>query len=465
MQVPAFPLDRFVPYIGDERFDAFQRGADRTRRLLGERTVWNLNSTASGGGVAEMLHVLLAYERGMGLDVRWMVLPGNPRFFAITKYLHHLLHGSDPRPGAELDDHAVYDEVAKETAEELRRLLLPGDVVILHDPQTAGLIPLLVGEGVTTIWRCHIGADRENDATRRGWEFLEPYLTGADAYVFSRSDYIPTAPRLEPVVIVPPSIDPFAPKNQDLDAESVAAIVTRIGLIEQFDAGTPRFVRSDGSPGRVDRHARIVRHGGPTPIGAPLVVQVSRWDPLKDMTGVLHAFADHLDDDDIHLALVGPDPTSVSDDPEGVEVLAECEETWRRLPERLRRRIQLVCLPMDDVEENAVMVNAIQRFTTVVVQKSLAEGFGLTVTEAMWKARPIVASSVGGIPDQIDDGSHGVLVDPQDGQQFTAAVRSLLDEPERAMHLGANARTRVREQFLCDRHLSQYAELLDSLLT
>ncbi|MDP8930387.1 MAG: glycosyltransferase, partial [Actinomycetota bacterium] len=161
---------------------------------------------------------------------------------------------------------------------------------------------------------------------------------------------------------------------------------------------------------------------------------------------------------------VGPDPTSVSDDPEGAEVLAECEETWRLLPQRLRQRIQLVCLPMDDVEENAVMVNAIQRFATVVVQKSLAEGFGLTVTEAMWKARPIVASSVGGIPDQIDDGHHGVLVDPQDGRQFAAAVRSLVDEPERATHLGANARTRVQERFLCDRHLGQHAELLDRLL-
>jgi trehalose synthase len=197
----------------------------------------------------------------------------------------------------------------------------------------------------------------------------------------------------------------------------------------------------------------------------PLVVQVSRWDPLKDMVGVMTAFAEHVAGaGSAHLLLVGPVVTGVADDPEGAATFERCIEVWRRLPHAERSRIHLACLPMQDAVENAIMVNAIQRHASVVTQKSLAEGFGLTVAEAMWKGRPIVASAVGGIVDQIESGEHGLLVDdPRDPAEFGLAVRRLLDDPPYAELLGENARQRATAEFLGDRHLEQYAQLFERL--
>jgi trehalose synthase len=464
--VPAFSVDRFLPYIGDERFDDFSRIATKTRQLVGERTVWNVNSTASGGGVAEMLHVLLAYARGAGFDVRWLVMEGDPEFFALTKRLHHLLHGNEPNRSAKDSDRDVYERIAKSNADAMLEVVRPDDVVILHDPQTAALAQPLADHGVLVVWRCHIGVDDRNDQTTEGWDFLRPYLESAAAFVFSRESYIPDGLPDAPTVVIHPSIDPFSAKNEDLDAATVMAILRTIDLVDLPDNGeVPRFVRQDGSPGRVDRRSTILREGGPIPEDAPVVVQVSRWDPLKDMLGVMRGFAEHLTDrPDVYLALVGPDVSGVSDDPEGAEVLAECEQEWRELPDDVRRRIHLVSLPMDDLEENAVMVNAIQRYAMIVVQKSLAEGFGLTVTEAMWKARPVVASATGGITDQIVHGEHGFLVDdPRDLEAFADALRRLLDDPEKAREMGQAARARVTDEFLSDRHLEQYFDLYQRL--
>jgi trehalose synthase len=196
------------------------------------------------------------------------------------------------------------------------------------------------------------------------------------------------------------------------------------------------------------------------------VVQVSRWDRLKDMPGVIVGFTRAPAPDDVHLMLVGPDVSGVTDDPEGAEVLAECRQLWTDLPPRLRERVHLASVPMADVELNATIVNAVQQHAAVVVQKSLAEGFGLTVTEAMWKARPVLASAVGGILDQISDGRDGVLVrDPRDLDAFAGALGGLLADPPHAQRLGAAARETVRSRFLGDRHLEQYVELVGSLLS
>ena len=194
----------------------------------------------------------------------------------------------------------------------------------------------------------------------------------------------------------------------------------------------PTFERSDGSPGRVDRAAEIDQDA-PIPEEAPVVAQVSRWDRLKDPGGVLRGFAEHCENEVAHLLVAGPSVAAVSDDPEGAEVLAEVRELRVGPPAAVRARVHLACLPMDDVEENAAIVNAIQRRAQVVVQKSLAEGFGLTVAEAMWKARPVVASRAGGIQDQIVDGVTGVLLDdPLDLARFGRACDELLGDPERA---------------------------------
>jgi trehalose synthase len=203
------------------------------------------------------------------------------------------------------------------------------------------------------------------------------------------------------------------------------------------------------------------------PAESRLVVQVSRWDRLKDMPGVLRGFTECLDTlpADTHLALVGPEAAGVADDPEGVAVFDECKSLWERLPEEVQARVHLVSLPMDDVDENAHLVNALQHRAAVVVQKSLVEGFGLTVTEAMWKARPVIASAVGGICDQIQDGVEGLLLrDPQDLEAFGAALERVLGDEAYAAKLGAAARERVEDQYLGDRHLIQYAELFALLI-
>jgi trehalose synthase len=221
------------------------------------------------------------------------------------------------------------------------------------------------------------------------------------------------------------------------------------------------FTRSDGTPGRVERRAEMLEEE-PLVSDVPVVMQVSRWDTLKDPLGVLGAFAGQVSRRSAaHLLLVGPSTAAVADDPEGDQVLDSVRAAWHDLPAPVRRRVHLCSLPMDDIEENAAIVNALQRHADVVVQKSLAEGFGLTVAEAMWKRRPVVASRIGGIRDQIEDGRSGVLLpDPRDLEQVGAAIAGLLSDDERARQMGIAAQRRVQEQFLGPHHLGRYFEVI-----
>ncbi len=461
------PLERFTGLIGPKRAVVMLDAAARARAAVGSRRVWNVNSTAAGGGVAEMLQTLIHYGRGAGIDTRWLVVHGTPAFFAVTKRLHNRLHGV-AGDGGRLDDaaRAVYEGALAPAVGELTARIAPGEIVLLHDPQTAGLIPALVRHGAHVVWRCHVGTDEANRHTQEAWSFLEGWLREAQTYVFSREQYVPPALRARGVWIIPPSIDPFAVKNLPMTAGRARSILRAIGVLEgRPDPAELVFERCDGSTRPVVRRATVLREGPLPRVSAPLVVQVSRWDRLKDMAGVMRGFVlatRRLPA--VHLALVGPSVEGVSDDPEGAEVYAECAEEWRRLAPEVRRRIALVTLPMDDVEENAAMVNAMQRHAAVLVQKSLREGFGLTVTEAMWKRRPVVASGVGGIRDQITHDMHGLLVDdPADLEEFAAHLRVLLENRTNARRLARNAYRRCITHFLPPRHLVQYADLIESL--
>ncbi|MCH7998181.1 MAG: glycosyltransferase [Chloroflexi bacterium] len=469
LEVPigAHSIDRFLPLLGENQIrDAYNLGQAVSKRLAG-RVLWNVNSTASGGGVAEILRSVLPYVRALGIDARWLVINGTPEFFHITKRLHHALHGS-AGDGSELGERerAVYERVLKANVEELLRLVQPRDFVILHDPQTAGLAPRLIKAGAIVVWRCHVGGDKSNgEEVERGWDFLAPYIQDVAVNVFSRHQYIPQCCDHGRSMVIPPSINAFSPKNQELDDATVRAILVHTGLVEGPPGdGSPTFLREDGSPGRVERHADILRLGRAPTWDTPLIVQVSRWDPLKDPVGVMHGFTQLVDGAapiGAELVLAGPNVHAVADDPEAAAVMDEVIAAWHRLSHSDRNRVHLASLPMADIDENAAIVNALQRHAAIVVQKSLHEGFGLTVTEAMWKARPIVASAVGGIQDQITDGVHGLLLDdPTDTEAFAAALRRLLEDRAYAEELGQNARQRVREQYLGIRHLSQYAELL-----
>jgi trehalose synthase len=462
--IAPLPLERFRDVLDDDGYGALLVLAGHARELLDGRVVWCVNSTATGGGVSEMLRSLLAYTRGVGVDTRWMVLEGRPAFFALTKRLHNRLHDA-PGDGGPLGvaERAEYVAVTGAGADELATLVQPDDVVILHDPQTAGMAPRLAGTGAQIVWRSHIGVDEPTDRVRAAWDFLRPYVAEVDAYVFSRERFVWEG--LDPgrVQIVPPSIDAFSAKNQDLGDAAGRAILAVAGLLAAAPQGSPVFVREDGTPGRVDRRAEVVQTA-PLRDDDRVVVQVSRWDHLKDPIGVLQGFVVHVGERcDAHLVLAGPAAGGVADDPEGAAVLREVLEAWSALPEPARRRVHVASLPMDDPEENAAIVNALQRHADVVVQKSTAEGFGLTVAEALWKARPVVASAVGGIQDQITDGVTGLLVDPHDLAAFGHAVCRLLEDPELAARLGAAAHERVQDAFLEHRHLRQWVELIERL--
>jgi trehalose synthase len=467
-EVPVIPLapGRFADGLRADALMRFETTIDRGRTLLDGRTLWTVNSTARGGGVAEMLRSLIGYARGAGLDARWLVIDGSPEIFQITKRLHNHLHGA---PGdGELGDRerALYERHCEAQAALLAARVRPRDIVLLHDPQTAGMIPRLVEAGVPVIWRAHIGLDMPNDIARGAWSFLMPYVAFATGYVFSRPTYAWEGLDPARLDVIAPSIDAFAPKNQPMAFTGVTAVLRAAGLAaDHHHPSRAVFERLDGSVGRVTRSATLIEENA-LRLDTPLVAQVSRWDRLKDPLGVMQGFVGHVRSaEQPHLVLAGPDVTAVADDPEGAEVLAEVESAWRALPRDARRRVHLALLPMDDPDENAIIVNALQRRADVVVQKSLAEGFGLTVAEAMWKGRPVVASAVGGIQDQIEDGSTGCLVEPLDLAEFGARVGALLEDPHAAERMGAAAQARVREHFLGPRHLQQYVELLERVLS
>jgi trehalose synthase len=429
--------------------------------------MWNVNSTARGGGVAEMLSSLVPYFQGVGIDCRWAVIEGDPDFFEVTKRIHNNLHGElgdDGDLGAE--EHAVYERTLSDNAAELLELISRDDLVLLHDPQTAGLTKAVCKAGAVPVWRCHVGLDTPNHVARRAWEFLRPYVLQADAFLFSRKVFAWEGLPDEKIWIIAPSIDAFSAKNQELSEETTVAILSAANLLDVKADAPATFTRLDGSTAHIERQANLVDEGGPPPPSAKLVVQVSRWDRLKDPEGVIEGFTRYVaGSSDAHLVVAGPDVEGVDDDPEGAAVLSQSLKLWRELPADIRPRVHLVALPMEDVEENAAMVNALQRRSDVIVQKSLAEGFGLTVAEAMWKGKPLVTSSVGGIQDQVTDGVNGLLIkNPTDLASFGEAVLRLLKDPEWANRLGQEARATVARNFLHPRQMVQHVEVLEQII-
>jgi trehalose synthase len=421
----------------------------QVREVMAGRRLWNVSATETGGGVAEMLRTLLGYLIAAGVEARWLVLDGNEEFFATTKCLHNAVHGlgspEDLGPGA----HADYRRTLEANMPALLRQVRRQDLVLLHDPQSAGLLQPVKDGGVRVAWRSHIGRDVPNEQSVAAWEFLRAYVEQADAFVFSRSQHAPGWVPPGKLWIIPPSIDPLATKNRQMSPEESCRVLCGAGLLAT-NRTAPSPTIAGGPPPRPD---------------ARLIVQVSRWDRLKDMAGVMAAFGRADLPEDVHLMLAGPAVTGVTDDPEGAAVLGECLAKWQCLPDGIRDRVSLVSVPMDDVEQNATIVNALQQHATVVTQKSLAEGFGLTVAEAMWKSKPMVASAVGGIQDQITDGQDGLLIeDPTDLDAFASALRRLMTERELPRLLAGAAHRRVVQNFLDDRQVVRSTQLLSAMV-
>jgi trehalose synthase len=389
-------------FVGDGTMRALEALA---RSLRGHRVVM-VNSTSTGGGVAEILHRLVPLLNELGVPTTWEVMPGDARFYGITKTIHNALHGV---PGnLTRDDVGYFFEFNRIAAE---RLALDGDLVMIHDPQPVGLAALRRRPGQRWVWRCHIDLSRANPEVLG---VIIPQLHYYDAAIYSHVTFVPSVEARS--FLAPPSIDPLSPKNVELSGEEIER------LLEPFDL--PRDI--------------------------PLVTQVSRFDRLKDPVGVIDAFVLARRREKAHLVLAGG---SADDDPEGAVVLAE---TRTRAGDR--RDITILALPPD----SHLVINALQRRSAVVLQKSLREGFALTVSEALWKRRAVVASAVGGIPLQVVHERTGMLVRSIEG--CALQIVRLLREPTLRRRLGREGREHVRDNFLHTREVRDYLALFAYLL-
>ncbi|MEV0394754.1 glycosyltransferase [Polymorphospora rubra] len=408
----------------------------------------HVNTTATGGGVAEMLHALVRGQVAQGLRAGWVVIAGSPQFFALTKQMHHLLHG---RGVASLlrdpEQSRLYRAALESQARWLVDQLEPGDTVVLHDPQTLGLAPILSDSGIRAFWHCHIGTtDEAEDQVSEVWRFFHDDLFHLAGMFAPHPAFFPSVVPADRRHIALPAIDPSSPKNRYLSPPQVDDLLARLGLTAP--AG--------------DASSSLVIQDGYLPPEAGAIVQISRWDPLKDMAGVMRCFAQLRTD--AHLILAGADPNEIPDDPEGREVFADVQLVRSALSAECRARTHLVALSMRDAELSALYINALQRRADIVVQKSLEEGFGLTVTEAMAKARAVVGSNVGGIPGQITSEINGILVDPTGSDEVVAVLARLLDDPTLRRSLGKRAAAVVAQRYLMSRLVSDYGKFVQAVM-
>jgi trehalose synthase len=401
-QVRVSSLDDYTQVLGSAEVAELQALASR----LQGRSVQMVNSTAVGGGVAEMLNRIVPLVQELGLAIRWDVMTGGDDFFAVTKAFHNALHGGS----YDLPDESFKTFLAY-TEQNRTRLQFDSEFTVIHDPQPAGFIDARADHSGHWIWRCHIDLSRPNG---RVWDFLAPFVARYDGAIFSSPEFSRQLPI--PQYLFYPSIDPLSDKNRELESEFVAK------TLERFTIDSRR----------------------------PILTQISRFDRLKDPIGVVRAYQIVKRYFDCQLVLAGG---SASDDPEGAEVLAEVRSAAEKDED-----IHVLDLP----PWSALEINALQRASTVIIQKSLREGFGLTVTEGLWKKKPVVASAVGGIPAQIIHKHTGMLAHSVEGTAYQ--IRFLLSNPAIARKLGEQGHEHVRENFLIISNVRRYLTLFLHLL-
>ncbi|UCE85342.1 MAG: glycosyltransferase [Deltaproteobacteria bacterium] len=446
-------------------------------RLRGRR-VWMINSTARGGGVAEMLPKVVALLRELGVPTEWAVMGSRePEFFVLTKRLHNLIHGhGDPLLTEE--EHSLYAAVSAENAGAMKRRLERDDILVIHDPQPLGMGAQLKRElGIPTVFRCHIGLDERTPETRAAWRFLRPFAEDCDHSIFSAPEYVPGF-LSDQSDVIHPAIDPMSFKNRPLSATKLAGILCNAGLMVSSEPVVPLSF--------AEAATRLAPDGSFAPIDArtdigllfrPIVTQISRWDRLKGWKPLLDAFvrlksgrftkragiADRHRRrlELVRLVLAGPDPAAVADDPEAQEVLRELIDSYRDLPPSLMQDVAVISLPMASRKQNALMVNALQLCSSVIVQNSLREGFGLTVTEGMWKHGAILGSRACGIRQQIRDGIDGRLVqDAEDPDELAQLLDEMLEDLPARARWGQSAQLRVHDQFLVFAQVRRWLEVL-----
>jgi trehalose synthase len=396
-----FNINDYATIVGQGTIDELYLLAGR----LQGKVIQHINSTAVGGGVAEILIRMIPLLKQLGVDARWDVIKGNEKFFAITKNMHNALHGA----AVDITDEDLqfFLEVNQENAQEMA---FSGDIVFVHDPQPIGLVDKKKEIGRQWIWRCHIDF---TEPDKRVFDFLKQYIEQYECAVFSAPAF--SRALSIPQTLISPSIDPLSDKNKDLPGHIIDSVLARFNI---------------------DRDR-------------PIVTQISRFDYLKDPVGVIEVYKQVKKYIDCQLVLAGGGAT---DDPEGMQVLDDVRAAAGDDPD-----IHIIFLPpSSDIE-----INALQRASAVVMQKSLKEGFGLTVAEALWKERPVIATAVGGIPLQIAHKYSGILTRSIEGTVFY--LKQLLNEPEYARKLGLNGKEHIKNNFLITRHLRDYLLLFISL--
>jgi trehalose synthase len=395
-------IEDYIPIVGQSTYDELQLLA---RKLNGKK-MQHINSTAVGGGVAEILTRMIPLLNQLEVKSKWDVIKGDEKFFNITKKMHNALHGVDVEFSK--DDFDYFTEINRNNAKEME---LDGDFIFVHDPQPIALVEKRRLRRRKWAWRCHIDFTRPQEDVM---SFLQGFIEKYDASVFSAPAF---ARQLSiPQMLISPSIDPLAEKNKDLPQETIDSIVTGFGV----------------------------------DINRPIVTQISRFDYLKDPLGVIKVYKKVKKYSDCQLVLAGGGAT---DDPEGKKVLDEVFEASEGDPD-----IHVLFLPpSSDIE-----INALQRASDVILQKSLKEGFGLTVAEALWKGKPVIAGAVGGIPLQIKHQYSGLLSYSIDGTAYY--LKQLLNEQRYAKELGINGKSHIKENFLITRHLRDYLLLFILLL-
>ncbi|PIP20539.1 MAG: glycosyl transferase family 1 [Candidatus Omnitrophica bacterium CG23_combo_of_CG06-09_8_20_14_all_40_11] len=391
-------IEEYISIVGESVIDDLRLLAEK----LKGKVIQHINSTPVGGGVAEILNCMVPLLRELGVDTRWDVIKGGEQFFEVTKKFHNALHGKVEEITQR--DFEIFMETSRQNLENVNTY---GDIVFVHDPQPIALIKEKSHN--RWIWRCHIDVSNPN---QKVWNFLKDFIITYDSAVFSAPSFSQRLPIRQ--FLISPSIDPLSDKNKELSQETIDSVLQKYNI----------------------------------PKDKPTITQISRFDRLKDPIGVIGVYQQVKRYIDCQLILAGGTAT---DDPEGLKVFEEVQEKAKQ-----DRDIHILLLPQNDIE-----VNALQRASTVIIQKSIKEGFGLTVAEALWKAKPVVASNVGGIPLQIKHKYSGLLCHSIDGAAF--AIKQLLNSPEYAKRLGENGREHIRNNFLLTRHLRDYILLFLSL--
>lgn len=406
IDITTAPIDEYAAIIGEAEVERLR---DLAARLKGAK-ITHINATPYGGGVSELLRSTIAIQRGLGLDIEWRVISGDQHFFEVTKGFHNALQGGDYHLTSEAQQTYLL-----QNSYNARQYQDGADFVVIHDPQPAAMLHMHGHDGGRWVWRCHIDTSQPNQAVL---DFLLPYLTDYDALVFTLDSFVPPALRDTgiPTAIIPPAIDPLSPKNMDLPDLLSRQIMHWLGVDHQ----------------------------------RPLLTQVSRFDPWKDPLGVVRVYKRARDEvPGLQLALLG---SMATDDP----------EAWGLL-DAIRAETEGdddITVATNLTGVGNIEVNVFQRRSDVVLQKSLREGFGLIVSETLWKGTPVVAGATGGIPMQMPDGAGGYLVDPQDEDAVAERIVYLLRHPDEARRLGARGREVVRERFLITRMIADELELL-----